>query len=166
MLSTLHVQFISSLATHFHTFEPTHPRRCFQPLALSSFQIRLCSTDPLCNYVPSTPNHLKHRMQSLLPCYVTLAFFAIGSSSHGISVFAHCLAATLIAFDAICSVSLSGSQAGSSLYRHRICVDLSVLICFCDKPYYLSTHLCPIPDLESPAIPLINCDGYLCVPPI
>src|SRR6266404_4599316 len=36
----------------------------------------------------------------------------------------------------------------SLCFCHRICLDLPVLICFCDKPYYISTHLRPSANLE------------------
>lgn len=111
--------------------------------------------------IHTQPSPASHAITSSMLCHPR--FLRYGSSSHGISVFALCLAATLIASDV----------QSRSLVRKRVrpciaigCLDLSVLICFCDKSYYLSTHLCPIPDLEPSAIPLINCDGYLCVPPI
>ena len=150
MLSTLHLQLISSLATHFHILNPSSSLfPIFSPCQAFKF---VCAVQTPCA-ITSHPHPPISSIICILPCYVTLAFFAIGSSSHGISIFAHCLVATPIASDAICAGPLSGSPVGSSLSSYRICLDLSVLICFVTSPTTFP--------LTSVLSPILNCQPYL-----
>jgi len=80
-------------------------------------------------------------MQPPFPHHVTLALFAIGSSSHGCFAFVHCSASC------VCRQLRSPAlwfASGDSPCRHRIyfCF-FPALLCFCDKLYPLLLTFLP-----------------------
>ena len=87
-------------------------------------------------------NHASHA--TTFPHHVTLALFAIGSSSHGRFTFVHHPAVALLASAANCAVMLPWFASGNSPCRHRICFCFfPALLCFCDKPYPLLLTFLP-----------------------
>jgi len=129
------MHFHISSIEHWPTLVEAYPRRCFGFLALSSFQSPLCGSDTLCNYNPY--NQTMHPTQPPFPHHVTLALFAIGSSSHGCFAFVHHPAVALFASAATCAVMLFGSRVGIVLVVIGYVFVFPALLCFCDKPYPL-----------------------------
>ena len=93
--------------------------------------------------LPSNPYHqTMHPMQPPFPHHVTLALFAIGSSSHGCFAFVHHPTVALFASATTCAVMLSGLRAGIVLVVIGYVFVFPALPCFCDKPYpFLLTFL-------------------------
>jgi hypothetical protein len=137
VLSTSHLQHIS-YRMHFHILSPyllseALSSSLFHFLALSSFHIRLCSSEPLCITFPYTHKHIMHPMRSTFPHYIFLALFAVGPSLHGYFAFVHHFAVVFIASAALCGVPLSGSRAGLVFVVFIENVSTPALICIHDK---------------------------------
>jgi cyclin-like protein len=161
LISCMHLIFKAQ--THLSRFTPCRFLQFSRLVKLSS---PLCSPPSCVNTLQST-HHIMHPMQSPLPHHLTLALFAaFGSSLHGL--FCICMSPCCIAFRVprhLCSLALWFASE-VSLCRHRICLVLQALICFCDKPSPLLSTFLPSLEAHTAGHTRDNCDDYLCVSPI